>query len=269
MATEVHRTLRLSSPHLHGVDVRALQGRLNHELNHRRFPWRTVTVDGEYGPQSRNAAHMVGWLIGLSHRRLKAIHAGRITQPVQHLLRNPEDRLPADRLRDSARRTAARKLRQAHNSGPQAAVGYIEEMARKDVHEVGSTNTGPMVDKWEAFFGIHGEPWCGCLAGYAAKVAGGSKATTWFPYGPSIMADARAGRNGVFEVGFDNIQPGDVLVLWNGEHIVTAAASPNGDQIRTGEGNTSPNPVGDQTNGGSVEMKVRSRSDVSCAARPY
>ncbi|HUB98988.1 MAG TPA: hypothetical protein VMS11_04100, partial [Solirubrobacterales bacterium] len=93
--------------------------------------------------------------------------------------------------------------------------------------------------------------------------------TTWFPYGPSIMADAKAGRNGVREVAFDQIEEGDVLVLWGGAHVVTAAAKPSGDNVPTGEGNTSPTDGESQADGGCVAMKTRTRADVSCAARPY
>lgn len=269
MGKAVHRTLRLASPHLRGDDVEALQASIDSELRHRKFEWRQVKTDGEYGPRTRNAAKATAWLIGLSRKRLKAIADGRITEKVQEILRDPSKRGFLDRQRDKLRRKKAQILRDKHNSGPAAAVAYIEKMAHEDVHEVGSTNTGPLVDKWEAFFGIHGEPWCGCLAGYAAKVIGGSDATTWFPYGPSIMADARAGRNGVFEVGYEDMQMGDIVVLWGGDHVVTAAGRPSGDSFPTGEGNTSPDPGGDQANGGSVEMKTRSRSDVSCVARPY
>lgn len=269
MGKQVHRELRLTSPQTKGDDVEEFQKALNRELEHRGFDWRTIKADGDYGPRTRNAAKITGWLLGLNAKRRKAIADGRITETVQAIFRDPAKRSILDRQRDKLRRPKAKKLRDNHNTGPAAAVAYIRKQAENDVHEIGSSNRSPLVDLWQQFFGILAEPWCGCLAGYAAKAIGGSRATTWFPYGPSIMADARAGRNGVFEVGFDQMEEGDIVVLWGGDHIVTAAGGPAGDSFPTGEGNTSPDPGGDQANGGSVEMKTRSRSDVSCVARPY
>ncbi|HST69072.1 MAG TPA: hypothetical protein VLI94_05380 [Solirubrobacterales bacterium] len=266
----VHRGLRLVSPLARGADVRVLQERLNAELDHRRLAWRQVAVDGQLGPRTLHACAFLGWVLGFSGRRLREIaEAERLGERAQRRLRDPRKRSPAERARERARRPKVRALRQAHAEGPAAAVDYIREMAAKEVHEVGGTNTGPLVDRWQAYFGLRAQPWCGCFAGFAAKAVGNSQATTWFPYGPSIMADARAGRNGVREVAFEDAQPGDVLVLWGGEHIATAIAAPDGSTIATGEGNTSPNAGDSQADGGCVALKTRSRSDVSCVARPY
>lgn len=267
----VHRGLHLVSPLVRGADVQALQKRVNAELEHRRLAWRRVEVDGQFGPKTLHACAFLGWVLGFSGRRLEEITGAepRLGQRAQRVLRDPRRRLPAERARERLRRRKLRALRRAHAKGPTAAVDYIREMAAKGVHEVGSTNTGELVDRWQAYFGLRAQPWCGCLAGYAAKEVGGSQATTWFPYGPSIMADARAGRNGVREVPFEQAEPGDVLVLWNGEHIATAMAHPGGGTIATGEGNTSPNSGDSQADGGCVALKTRSRSDISCVARVY
>lgn len=269
MGKHAHRSLHLTSPGMKGEDIEELQKALDVELDHRGFDWRKIRADGQYGHRSRNAAKITGWLIGLSKRRLKAIDNGRITVKVQQILRDPSKRSLADKARDKFRRKKAKELRHKHEVGPAAAVAYIRKQADNDVHESGETNTGPMVDIWTGFFGIHAVPWCGCLAGYAAKAIGGSTASTWFPYGPDIRNDAVAGRNGVHDVAYEDMQAGDIVVLWGGEHVVTAAGSPTGDTFPTGEGNTSPEPGGNQANGGSVEMKTRSRSDVYCVARAY
>lgn len=266
----VHRRLHLVSPALKGADVRALQESVNHELEHRKLGWHKIKVDGEFGNKTFHACVFLGWVIGLRKRSLDAMsYRPTFTKAVQRVLRDPSKRSAADRLRERARKSKVEKMRHAHKTGPHAAVEFIRKLASEGVHEVGETNTGKWVDKFTGFFGIHAQPWCGCLAGYAAKVIGGSTATTWFPYGPSIMADAQAGRNGVREVSFDQIEEGDILVLWGGDHVVTAAGKPFQDEIPTGEGNTSPNDGDSQADGGCVAMKTRSRSDVSCAARPY
>jgi hypothetical protein len=267
----VHRGLHLVSPPARGADVRALQERVNDELAHRRLSWRQVEVDGQFGPRTLHACAFLGWVLGFSGRRLGEASGSkpRLSRWAQQRLRNPRRRSPADRARERLRRRKVQALRKAHADGAAAAVDYIREMASRGVHEVGSSNTGKLVDLWQSYFGLHGEPWCGCFAGYAAKAVGGSQATTWFPYGPSIAADARAGRNGVREVAFEDAEPGDVLVLWGGEHIATAIARPEGGSIATGEGNTSPNNGDSQADGGAVALKTRSQSDISCVARIY
>jgi hypothetical protein len=267
----VRRDLHLVSPPARGGDVRALQERVNFELAHRRLSWRQVAVDGQFGPRTLHACAFLGWVLGFSGRRLDVTSGSRprLGERTQRVLRDPRKRTPAERARERLRRRKVRALRRAHSDGPGAAIAYIKEMAAEGIHEVGSTNTGKQVDDWEAYFGLHAQPWCGCFAGYAAKAVGGSQATTWFPYGPSIIADARAGRNGIREIRFEDAEPGDVLVLWGGEHIATAMASPTGDSIATGEGNTSPNDGDSQADGGCVALKTRSRTDVSCVARVY
>jgi len=267
----VHRGLHLVSPLVRGADVRALQERLNAELAHRQLSWRQVAVDGQFGPRTLHACAFLGWVLGFSSRRLREITGSepRLGERAQRVLRDPRRRAPVERARERARRPKVRALRRSHVDGPAAAVDYIREMAAKGVHEIGDTNTGELVDRWQSYFGLHAQPWCGCFAGYAAKAVGDSPATTWFPYGPSIIADARAGRNGVREVSFEDAKPGDILVLWSGDHIATAMARPSATTIATGEGNTSPNDRDSQADGGCVALKTRSRSDVSCVARIY
>jgi len=268
---EVHRDLHLVSPQQNGPDVRALQQAVNRELDHRKLGWRKIQADGEFGRMTLHACEFLGWVLGLPSRyfRVKGGGGPMVSEVAQRALRDPAARTRRDRIRERARKRKVANLRHDHRHGPRAATELIRKLAKEGVHETGSTNTGEWVDRLTGYFGLHAVPWCGCLAGYAAKVAGGSTATTWFPYGPSIMADAKAGRNGVREVAFDQIEEGDVLVLWGGAHVVTAAAKPVGELIETGEGNTSPNDGDSQADGGCVAMKHRSRSDVSCVARPY
>jgi hypothetical protein len=267
----VRRGLRLVTPVARGNDVAFLQERVNSELTHRELAWQRIAVDGEFGPRTVHACAFLGWVLGFSSRRLAPIRAEqpRLAEAAQRLLRDPSRRSPLDRARERARRGKVRELRRRRESGPAAAVAYIREMAARRVHELGSSNTGPLVDQWQELFGLHGEPWCGCFAGYAAKVKGGSRASIWFPYGPSISADAGAGRNGVYAVSFEEAEPGDVLVFWGGAHIGTALAKPVGQTIASGEGNTSPNDGGSQAEGGCVAVKTRTRADVTCVARVY
>lgn len=271
----VHRNLALVSPRPKGEDVEALQRAVNKELRHRKLEWRCVKVDGELGQRTLRACSFLGWVLGLGGSRTKAMSPARSNRPhvseeVQRILRDPSRRGALDRAREKQRKGRVQRLRKAHKEGPKAAIAYIRKQAARDVHEIGSTNRGQMVDIWQKFFGFLGLAWCGMLAGYAAIKVGNCVAKTIsFWNGYALINEGAAGKGGCYTVPFDQIEGGEILVLWGGDHVVTAADAPVGDSVETGEGNTSPDPGGDQANGGSVEMKHRSRSDVTCAIRIY
>jgi hypothetical protein len=70
-------------------------------------------------------------------------------------------------------------------------------------------------------------------------------------------------------VALDKLLAGDVLCYWGGRHTgIFEHYALNGDLV-TLEGNTSAGNSGSQTNGGGVYRRVRHRSDVTVAWRPY
>jgi len=271
---EVHRNLVLVSPAPSGPDVEELQHAVDHIMVHYKFAWWRVRADGELGPHTMAAAARAAWLIGLDDSRVEAIngkngHRQHIAEPVQHLLRNPDDRAADDRKREDDRKHKREALHEEHNTGSKAAVDWA--IKQVGVHEVpAGSNRGPKIDDWIAYwFGTaqNGVYWCGVFAGYAVKKIGGGKVTTWLPYGPSIINDARAVRGGLRSVAFEDAQPGDLLVYWGGEHIGLCRERPSGGMINTVEGNTS-SASGSQSNGGEVALKTRAKSDVTVVARP-
>ena len=58
----VHRVLKVHDSYQRGADVKKLQAALNHRAKARGLP--TVTVDGEYGPETARAVRSVGWALG-------------------------------------------------------------------------------------------------------------------------------------------------------------------------------------------------------------
>lgn len=135
------------------------------------------------------------------------------------------------------------------------------------------SNLGPEISQWERNTGYDVPPgvfWCGCFASEAVVNHGKAKIPNRnrCGYGPYVMADAAAHRNGFREVPFDEIRKGDYLIFFNGEHQGIARGRSSGDTVPTIEGNTSPSSSGSQFNGGCVAAKTRTRADVSCAARP-
>ena len=267
-STEVHRELRLASPELMGADVKALQERLNHYCEHYKFPWRRVMEDGEYGTHTRHCAEFVAWLIGLSDGRIKAIgsDSGRISEPVQRLLRDASKRAAEDQQREKGRKAKREKLHKARGKGAKAAVDW----ALKQVGMTESppnTNRGPKVDVWEEFLGGPlGGPWCGYFAGYAVQKIGKAQSNCGFQYAPNITNDARAGNNNLHEVSAADAEPGDIVTFFNSEHIGLVREKSKNGMILTVDGNTS-SETGKEADGGIVEKKERSFGDVTCVAR--
>jgi len=266
--TEVHRDLQLGSPMLIGPDVKELQERLNHHCDHYKFPWRRTRADGEYGKRTQRCAKFVAWLIGLGDDRIGAIDspAGRVTEEVQRLLRDPKKRSPEDRQREDQRKGKREKLHKAHEEGAKAAVDWALKQVGKS-ESPPESNSGPGIDEWVGFFDLGPVPWCGCFAGYAVKKIGKAKSETWFPHAGNIRRDALAGLNNLHDVNPAEAQPGDIVTFFSGgdDHIGLVRAKSKDGKVLTVEGNTSS--ATRDADGGIVEAKERSFSEITCVAR--
>lgn len=265
--SEVHRGLHLVSPLLKGPDIRALQEQLNHQCEHYKFPWRGTQADSEYGRRTKREAEFVAWLIGLDDERIHAIETGRITEQVQHLLRNPSDRSAEDRSREDSRKGKMEKLRANHDQGMTAAVDWMLQQVGTN-EQPPESNHGPFpIDACQEFFGLSGVPWCGCCAGYAIKKIGGIDCATWFPYAGSIREDAIAGRNGLHDINPADADIGCIVTFFSGgdDHVGLIRGKSRNGMVLTVEGNTSS--ATRDSDGGIIEKKERSFSEVTCVAR--
>lgn len=156
------------------------------------------------------------------------------------------------------------------DGGAAAAVAWMLKQDGITENPAGS-NWGHPVEDWIQYTGYTTpEPWCGCIICWAIVNVGGAAipVRSRLGYGPSVIADARAGVNGYHAVPFAEAQGGDHLVLWGGEHQALCRGKPSGLTIPTVEGNTSPSESGNQFNGGCVAIKTRSASDITVVARP-
>lgn len=263
---EVHRDLHLVSPLLRGPDVRELQEAINALLNHYKFN-RGIKEDGDYGRRTKREAYFVAKCIGLDKARLSAIGHGRITEEVQHLIRNPEDRSKQDRAREEAREPWMRKVRKEQGEGMDAAVKWALAQVGAN-EEPPNSNHGPYpIDECQSYFGLSGVPWCGCFAGYAIEVKGGINTGTWWPYAGSIRQDAIAGRNGLHDINPANADIGCVATFFSGgdDHVALIRGKSNNGRVLTVEGNTSS--ATRDADGGIVEAKERTFGEVTCVAR--
>lgn len=272
----VNRNLVLISPPSKGADVRALQSAINKELRHRKLAWRVVKVTGKLNKQTLLAAMFLLWVMGISFRRYAVLKPSRkvphISEALQHLIRNPQDRSAADRARERLRKSKVQKIRERHNSGPAAAIAELRKLAAEEVHEIGDSNRGPMVDKFQRLFGLLGLAWCGMCAGWVAIKFGKCLAKALsFWNGYKLIEEADQKLHGCYTVPAEKIEGGEILVYWGGEHVGTAVAAwdSGAGTVETIEGNTSPNSGNNEADGGCVAVKHRTAGDITVAIRIY
>lgn len=264
--SEVHRSLSLVSPLMQGPDVRALQQQLNHQNDHYGFTWHHIREDGDYGRRTYREAKFVAWLIGLADDTVK--HPGHLNEKVQQVLRDPGKRTDADRKRESDRKDKRHKLKQKHDTGVKAGTAFLKKYVGVN-EDPPESNHGPFpINECQQFFGLSGVPWCGCLVGYVIKKICGIASNTWWPYAGSVRVDAQAGNNGLHDINPADATEGCVCTFFNGgdDHVTWVVSSDAGRGIlHTLEGNTSS--ATRSSDGGIIEAKERSFSEVSCCLR--
>lgn len=271
--SDVHRGLHLTTPLMHGPDVRELQQACNRFAeNNPQITHFKLQEDGELGEHTFSAVHRVAYLEGLTEHRLNVIsNKDVIVQPVQQAIRAPDGRTQGQKARGEKRQEEARQHADHADGGAKRAVEY----ARKHigVHEnPPDSNGGGLIDTWEQFWGLGHVFWCGCFAGYCVKHEGGAKVDTWIPYSGSIDADARAGVRGLHAVPPSEARAGDLVTFeFEGgppsDHVGLIVGPSENGMVHTIEGNTSPSD-GSQSNGGCVAEKRRPFSEVVTVARP-
>lgn len=265
------RTLRLTSPHMRGEDVKAVQRALR------------VRPDGAYGPVT--GSNVRAWKYRAGYP-LKACNTG-IGPDGQAMLLGRR-RLPAAyRVRAVARKArgyvAGRGLpRMGATERRWAALNVMLRWARNGLTEdPAGSNRVPELSKAGASLGVPdgltrmGWPWCAYAVMLACLEAGFPTARDGLIrwrfnplYTVDILAKAQAGQFGMRLVGADEVEPGDlVLFKLSGsgdpvDHIGMVLARPRNGTVQTVEGNTSAGDRGSQNNGGGVYQRVRATSTV-------
>ena len=246
------RTLTLTSPLQRGPDVRAAQAKLI------LGGWlRKQGNDGVYGPETSRAAGAAHWWLGFPNKLAKAETYGDVLDRVltQWLA---DKTLPADYQQRRVQRLKAVTL-------GSKALDWLKA-------HIGETESPPGSNQVEwatGWYGMQG-PWC-AMAATRAYVEAGSTAFARgqrFAYVPYIVADARAGRNGLTRT-FDP-QPGDLFCVdWQAQnssvysfdHVGLVDRPPvnvyAGASFTTVEGNTTFDNFGDQSNGGACAARTR------------
>lgn len=237
------RTLHLTTPLMHGDDVKKAQRLLAHSRFGDFHPGRD---DGEYGEHSAAATRRAKYWLGYRHGHVNARYG-------EELAAYLEDRR-LGRLKRARR--AARLWRAKH-------VDHRARMLRIAESQIGTAESPPGSNrvKYSEWYGLVG-PWCAMFVSWCAWRAGLHFRYAYVPY---VVSDARGGRNGLRALSSSEVEPGDLVCYdWNADGIADHIGifkhwDVGGSIFEAVEGNTS---LADQSNGGEVLQRQRYISQV-------
>jgi hypothetical protein len=232
----------LTSPEMHGDDVRRVQWRLNNN-RFRKFLSPKARI-GYFGPRTKDAVWSAKFWLGYPRRHLngtygEGLHAylGGKQLPYTYRLR---------RKRRLAASVETQRVRAYRIAVSQLGVKEYPAGSNKVKYSLWYGRTGP----WCAMF----VTWCFVQAGNRRTFVRGSR----YAYVPFLVADARAGRNGLSVT--INPQRGDVVCYdWNGgvaDHtgIFEGWTNKARGEFSAIEGNTA---FFNDSNGGETERRFR------------
>src|SRR4051812_23966110 len=174
------RDLFLSTPHLSGPDVKALQDALNKRLAARHFA--PIEADGDYGADTASAVRRVGYLLGA----LEPTLAKGAPTGLQQLIIDPDSRNKAQLDRAAERAKEAAKEGQAADRVIAWCVSKIGTTERP-----ANSNRGPEIDRWQKEFRLTGTYWCGAFVGYPLRKVAAIPIPDGVVYTPNIISYAK------------------------------------------------------------------------------
>jgi hypothetical protein len=218
------RTLVLTSPHMTGDDVKYAQNLLK-----TRGGYYKGAPDGEFGPLMAQACFRAQYWLGYAHP------AQAFGPNLEKLLLGQTQPSP-----DAKKRIAQRKQKAKATPLRQKALAQMEKFVGLSEEPAGSNHV-PEINGW---WGRGDVAWCARTVS-KAYVNAGSKAFvrgSRYEYVPTLVADARAGRNGL-TVTLEP-QPGDLVCFdWDGSNFrsgdnhIGMFKSGNKSSFKTIEGN--------------------------------
>ena len=196
------RTLALTSPHMTGDDVRYAQNLLR-----TRGGYYTAKSDGEFGPLTAQACYRAQYWLGY------ATPAQTFGTNLEKLLLGKTRLTP-----EAKKRIALRKRRAQLKPLREKALAQMQRFVGLSEHPPGSNHV-PEINGW---WGRGDGAWCArCVS--KAYITAGSRAFVRgrdYQYVPTLVADARAGRNGL-TVTLEP-RPGDLVCYdWDGSNFAS------------------------------------------------
>lgn len=259
--------IELTSPNVAGDQVRYAQRALKESKYGDFHPGK---IDGHYGDHTASAARSAKYWLGYPKREWRGPRRFHYSHKLYRQL------IGERKLGMVQRRRRVKRLRHQGRVSPgvraleiarkQAALGVTEKPAGSNLTPYG---------KW---YGVQGQPWCAIFVSWCFDQAKPFFLFNWvrfkYAYCPFVVADAKAGRNGLRVVAWSDVRPGDLVLFdWPGESpgtadhigIVSKVINRTSGLFETVEGNTSNG--GSQDNGGAVLVKQRQTSLVQVFVR--
>lgn len=262
------RDLHLTSPLMHGPDVKAFQAAINHVLGDPLYT--PVVVDGQYGPATKFANGRAAFKLGLDHGD------GRIS--VQQRIEDPSKRSAEQIARAKHRAEQAAK----HGQGVIGLIKHAASFIGVAEHPPGSNGGEPEPAGWIRNLGFtpgtsasnKGPSWCGIFVGNMILLAGGHVDHARVAYTPDIETDGKVGANGFvsFTSSLSDARPGDIVTYdWTGRKVfpehtgIVESVHVSAGTITAIEGNTGGSNPSD---GGMVDRVTRPFSEIVGFSRP-
>lgn len=243
-----YRTLFLTTPHLKGDHVLAMQ----HALTHAGFY--KGALNAEYGPLTAQAAYRAKYRLGYLHPDQRA---GDLLYAYLTGIKKP---------------TALMRLTAKERQPKPVPLTHAAMALKFATQFVGITESPPgsNLQQFGRWYGFNGVPWCNIFVSYCYILGANSKVFQKgknYSYVPFMDGDARAGRNNL-SIAVHPL-PGDVITFdWPGESpgipdhtgLFVKWNDVAMDSFTSLEGNTS---SGNNSNGGQVMMRAdRAKSEV-------
>src|SRR3954468_12533505 len=117
-------------------------------------------------------------------------------------------------------------------------------IAHAGLHERGSTNRSPQIDRWERAMGIRiGQPWCGAFV-HQAFLRAGVRLSARLIDPDRSYRDAQAHRRGLRAIPIRSVRRGDLLFFafrpgLLASHFAIVRSRPRNGRVATVEGNVS------------------------------
>lgn len=235
-----------------------------------------VKADGVAGPETCSGFAVWKRRFGFADK----FCVNNLTLAEAEWLTGKKKQTPAMKLRAAKRNRkpvpAAPPVRATQSMTAWAKAGWRENPAYSNkVPQMAALAKSQGLSAW---YQAMGWPWCAFATSLSAKAAGSKTAELAFKlpefnelYVPDILYHARRGEYGMRVVSLESALPGDWAVFnFDGgevDHIGTLIRKIDGLTIETVEGNTSPNNMGSQADGGGVYLRTRPVSQVTTFIR--
>ena len=256
----VTRTLALTSPHMHGDDVKAAQKRL-HGWGRSKFrSFHPGEVTGKFNEDTASASKEARFFLGFP---LRHVHK-EYNQKLDALITGRRPLPPLYRLRRRHRIRAAR--------APSAADIRVKALNIAK-NQIGTKENPPGTNRvlYSQAYGIIG-PWCAMFVTWCFIHAGSKTAFRMgsrFAFVPNVVSAARSRNFGLRTVTWSEVRPGDLVCYdWEGngvaDHIGIFEQRTTSTSFTAIEGNTA---LGNDSNGGEVMRRGRFLSQVQVFVR--